>query len=155
MDLEEFVGSVGSGETDEVMSVIVVSSRIKTLLEGTFRRVSVEGDVTGFKPAMSGHVYFSLAERDAEGSTQKLDCVIYRFAGAGRAPILKDGDRVVATGRPEKKASCEDVLARNPLACVGAVTGEGLFRVRGLKGGAILEEKIEELKEAWQRTLRF
>jgi len=99
MDLEEFVGSVGSGETDAVMSVIVVSSRIKTLLEGTFRRVSVEGEVTGFKPAMSGHVYFSLAERDAKGSTQKLDCVIYRFAGAGRAPILKDGDRVVATGR--------------------------------------------------------
>jgi len=38
---------------------------------------------------------------------------------------------------------------------VGAVTDDGLFRVRGLRGGVILEEKIEELKEAWQRTLRF
>lgn len=100
MDLDEFVAAANRDYADEVMSVVVVSSRIKILLEGAFRRVSVEGEVTGYKPAMSGHIYFSLAERDARGATQKLDCVIYRYAGAGRGvPVLKDGDRIVATGR--------------------------------------------------------
>ncbi|HNS54944.1 MAG TPA: AIR synthase-related protein, partial [Syntrophales bacterium] len=63
--------------------------------------------------------------------------------------------RFVVTVRPEKKAAFEAVMAGNTLACVGAVTGEGLFRVKGLKGGVILEETIGDLKEAWQRTLRF
>jgi hypothetical protein len=35
------------------------------------------------------------------------------------------------------------------------VTADGLFRVKGLRGSMILEEKIADLKEAWQRTLRF
>ncbi len=63
--------------------------------------------------------------------------------------------RFVVTVRPEKKAAFEAMLAGSPFACVGTVTAEGLFRVKGLRGGVILEERIEDLKEAWQRTLRF
>jgi len=63
--------------------------------------------------------------------------------------------RFVVTVRPEKKAAFEAALAGSMLACVGAVTGGDLFRVRGLRGGVILEEKIGDLKEAWQKTLRF
>jgi exodeoxyribonuclease VII large subunit len=100
MDLDELLGSDNEEAREQVFSVVQISGRIKTVLESQFRRISVAGEVTGFKPAMSGHVYFSLAEKDAKGVTQKLDCVIYRFAGASRgAPVLKDGDRVVATGR--------------------------------------------------------
>jgi len=47
------------------------------------------------------------------------------------------------------------VLAGSSFDSVGAVTADGLFRVKGLRGSMILEEKIEDLKEAWQRTLRF
>jgi phosphoribosylformylglycinamidine synthase len=63
--------------------------------------------------------------------------------------------RFVVTVRSENKTAFEAALAGTPLACVGTVTADGLFRVKGLKGDVILEEKIGELKEAWQRTLRF
>jgi phosphoribosylformylglycinamidine synthase len=63
--------------------------------------------------------------------------------------------RFVVTVRPENKTAFEAALAGSPFACVGTVTAEGLFRVKGLKGGVILEEKIGDLKEAWQKTLRF
>jgi phosphoribosylformylglycinamidine synthase len=63
--------------------------------------------------------------------------------------------RFVVTVRPEKKAAFEAALAGSPFACVGTVTADGLFRVKGLKGSVILEEKIGDLKEEWQRTLRF
>ena len=78
-----------------------------------------------------------------------------RIARDDEALFSESQSRFVATVRPEKKAAFEAALAGNTLACVGAVTDDGLFRVRGLRGGVILEEKIEELKEAWQRTLRF
>lgn len=83
----------------EVLSVAQVSRLVKTLLETSFSRIRVEGEVTGFKRAASGHSYFALAERDPEGGTLKLDCVVYRFARAAAAVDLRDGQRVVAAGR--------------------------------------------------------
>lgn len=87
-------------QTDEatVLTVAQVSRRIKMLLEDAFPQVRVRGEVTGYKKAVSGHAYFSLAERDAGGQTLKLDCVLYKFARAS-ARVLRDGDLVVATGR--------------------------------------------------------
>ncbi len=100
MDLDELLAMDGHEGGPQVWSVVQISGRIKALLEGAFQRVSVEGEVTGLKPATSGHTYFSLAEKDARGVTHKLDCVIYKFAGAARgAASLREGDRVVATGR--------------------------------------------------------
>lgn len=101
MDLDELLRSDSESAEDRVFSVVSISGRIKSVLESSFRRVSVEGEVTGFKAAMSGHVYFSLTEKDQKGTTQKLDCVIYRFAGASRGAsnAVRDGDKVVATGR--------------------------------------------------------
>ncbi len=85
---------------DRVMTVAEVSALVKEVLEGTFPRVSVEGEVTGFKVAGSGHAYFSLAERAAESSqTLTLDCVLYRFTRAARSLTIENGKRGVATGR--------------------------------------------------------
>ncbi|HPB51239.1 MAG TPA: exodeoxyribonuclease VII large subunit [Myxococcota bacterium] len=101
MELDELLELDGQGgDAERVFSVVQISGRIKTVLEDQFRRVSVEGEVTGLKGAGSGHMYFSLAERDARNVTHKLDCVIYKFVSAARqAGQFKEGDRVVATGR--------------------------------------------------------
>lgn len=85
--------------TVDVLSVAQVSRLVKTLLETSFARIRVEGEVTGYKRAASGHSYFALTERDPEGGTLKLECVIYRFARAAASVDLRDGQRVVASGR--------------------------------------------------------
>jgi len=43
----------------------------------------------------------------------------------------------------------------NVYAEIGVVLPEPLFVVTGMKGGKVIEENIYELKEAWQKTLRF
>jgi exodeoxyribonuclease VII large subunit len=82
-----------------VLSVVELSRRVKDLLEGAFPRVSVRGEVSGFKRATSGHAYFSLCERDPDGQALKLDCAVYRFSRAAARLDLRDGQKVVVTGR--------------------------------------------------------
>lgn len=102
MDLDELLADDGGpGDAQpRVFTVVQISGRIKVILEDGIGRVSVEGEVTGLKPAGSGHTYFSLTERDARGQTQKLNCAIYKFSSAARVVgSFREGDRVVATGR--------------------------------------------------------
>jgi len=84
---------------NDVLSVVEVSRQIRTLLESSFPRVRVEGEVTGLHKASSGHFYFSLSERDPSGSNVKLDCVVYRHSRAAAGLDLRDGQRVICAGR--------------------------------------------------------
>jgi phosphoribosylformylglycinamidine (FGAM) synthase-like enzyme len=61
--------------------------------------------------------------------------------------------RFVVTVRPEKKAAFEAALAGHAIGCIGAVTGDGLFRVKGLKGGVILEEKDRRFEGSMAENL--
>ena len=64
------------------------------MVEGEFAWVSVRGEVSGFKRAASGHLYFALKDADAV-----LDAVCWRGI-AGRLGIRpEDGLEVVATGK--------------------------------------------------------
>ena len=38
---------------------------------------------------------------------------------------------------------------------IGRVTGDGNFLVRRLQGRTVIEEDISDLKEAWQKPLRW
>ena len=75
-------------------SVGDIARAIKGVLEGEFGRVRVRGEVSGFKRAGSGHLYFRLKDDDAV-----LDAVCWRGA-AGRLGIQpQDGMEVIATGK--------------------------------------------------------
>jgi len=84
---------------NDVLSVTEVSRRVRTLLESSFSRIRVEGEVTGLHRAASGHIYFSLSERDPDGGTVKLDCVVYRHSRAAAGLEIQNGKRVVCAGR--------------------------------------------------------
>ena len=75
-------------------SVSEISAAVKRTLEDGFAHVRVRGEVSGFKRAASGHVYFALKDQDAV-----LDAVCWRGV-AGRLSIQpEDGLEVIATGR--------------------------------------------------------
>ncbi|MCA8930356.1 MAG: exodeoxyribonuclease VII large subunit, partial [Alphaproteobacteria bacterium] len=75
-------------------SVGELARAIRGLLEGEFGRVRVRGEITGFKRAGSGHLYFRLKDEDAV-----LDAVCWRGA-AGRLGVApQDGLEVIATGK--------------------------------------------------------
>ena len=75
-------------------TVSEISVAVKRTLEGAFERVRVRGEISGFKRASSGHLYFAL--KDAEA---KLDAVCWRTTAGRLAVAPEDGLEVIAIGR--------------------------------------------------------
>ena len=76
-------------------SVSDIVHQVKNLLEGSFRGVSLVGEITNLKGSGSGHIYFTVSDRQSS-----LSCALFKM-DALRNPIiktLKDGDKVVLSG---------------------------------------------------------
>ena len=56
---------------------------------------------------------------------------------------------------PKDRHQFEDMIAGVDFAAIGQVTNKGKFEVYGLNGEVVLSAPIAELKEAWQRPLRW
>jgi exodeoxyribonuclease VII large subunit len=70
------------------------SSAIKNVIEGAFQYVRIKGEITGFKRASSGHLYFSLKDEDAV-----LSAVLFKNLAIITDFEIADGIAVVASGR--------------------------------------------------------
>jgi len=77
------------------LTVSEVTSRIRSLLEQepTFQSLWIEGEVTNFSRASSGHCYFTLKD-----SAARISCVIWRSTARGLRYLPQSGDQVVAHG---------------------------------------------------------
>jgi phosphoribosylformylglycinamidine synthase len=63
--------------------------------------------------------------------------------------------RFVVTIHPEDKRKFDKIMAGNIKGLIGAVTDRDLLQMTGLDGKMIIKEKINKLKEAWQKPLNF
>ena len=82
------------GDNAQAFSVSELSSALKRTVESEFSHVRVRGEISGFKRAASGHIYFSLKDENA-----RLDAVMWK-GGAARLPFApEDGLDVVASGK--------------------------------------------------------
>ena len=82
------------GDNAQAMSVSELSLALKRTVEDRFGHVRVRGEISGFKRAASGHIYFSMKDDNA-----RLDAVMWK-GGAARLPFApEDGLEVVATGK--------------------------------------------------------
>ena len=79
-----------------VWSVGELNAYIRELFEIDYRlrSVQVEGEVSNFTQARSGHLYFTLKDESAQ-----LKCVMWRSAAERLAFMPENGDSVVANGR--------------------------------------------------------
>lgn len=84
----------GSDHNQPVLTVGEISHALKRCVEGAFDFVRVRGELSGFKRAGSGHLYFSLKDENAV-----LDGVCWRNAASRLAIGPEDGMEVVVTGR--------------------------------------------------------
>lgn len=107
------------GSNAPPLSVSEISSALKRTVEDRFGHVRVKGELSGFKRAASGHLYFSLKDSDA-----KLDGVMWK-GNAGRLPFNpEDGLEVIATGKLTTyagRSSYQIVADRLELAGEGAL----------------------------------
>ena len=80
-------------ETLPKLTVSELTSLIKNTLECSFFGLTVEGEISGFRPAGTGHWYFSLKD---QGSV--IGCCMWRSTIPRVAFKPKDGMKVVVTG---------------------------------------------------------
>jgi exodeoxyribonuclease VII large subunit len=76
------------------LTVTDLTRQVKGALENVFPPLWVEGELTGFTAASSGHYYFTLKDQNSQ-----VSCVMFRRE-AGRLPFLpEDGISVLLLGR--------------------------------------------------------
>ncbi|MDA0996905.1 MAG: exodeoxyribonuclease VII large subunit, partial [Proteobacteria bacterium] len=87
-------GDGAVGDNLPVFSVSEISGLIKTTMEHRFEQVRIRGELSGFKRAPSGHLYFSLKDENAV-----IDGVCWRASAARLRIRPEDGMEVIASGR--------------------------------------------------------
>jgi len=100
-------------------SVSEISGAVKRVLEGSFSRVRVRGEITEFKRYPSGHLYFSLKD---EGG--KIASVVWRSGVSRLGLVPENGLEIVATGRISaygERSSYQLVVERMEYAGEGAL----------------------------------
>ncbi|MBL4747670.1 MAG: exodeoxyribonuclease VII large subunit, partial [Magnetovibrio sp.] len=83
-----------SGLNAPVYSVSEISGHLKRVVEDSFSFIRVRGEISGFKSASSGHMYFRLKDESAV-----LDAVCWRGTASRLKIEPEDGLEVIAMGR--------------------------------------------------------
>jgi len=86
--------SANTSSNVPIFSVGEISNALKITVEETFDRVRVRGEISGFKRAASGHLYFALKDDVAV-----LDGICWKGTAARLGIKPEDGMEVIATGR--------------------------------------------------------
>jgi exodeoxyribonuclease VII large subunit len=119
-------------------SVSQFSRAIKSVVEDAFGYVRIKGEITGFKKASSGHLYFSLKD---ENST--LGAVCFRNSAQNLNFEIADGLQVCVSGKIttfEGRSNYQIIVEKIEIAGLGAIlemlekrkqklANEGLFDV--------------------------
>lgn len=85
--------AVVNGRENRILSVSALTRIVKELLETGLSELTVEGEISNFKAAASGHWYFNLKDRDA-----MIQAVMFK-GNARSVPFMpSDGSLVRATG---------------------------------------------------------
>jgi exodeoxyribonuclease VII large subunit len=78
---------------ERVFTVSEITERVKAVLEDGFPWVTVQGEISNFRPSSTGHYYFSLKDNEA-----MLSVVMFRNRLAGLRFEPADGQLVRASG---------------------------------------------------------
>ena len=66
MTVDDYTSLSSSGDMTSVLTVSQITAQVKSVLDGTFRSVLVEGEISNFLHHGSGHMYFTLKDDKAE-----------------------------------------------------------------------------------------
>lgn len=79
--------------SEQIFTVSQITELIKGILENSFRTITIEGEISNWKPSSAGHIYFTLKDNSAQ-----IKAVIFRGNAYHLSFRPKDGDKVRCTG---------------------------------------------------------
>ena len=80
--------------SDKIFSVTEINSLIKDMLEGAFPQLTIEGEISNYRPNSTGHLYFTLKD-----STNQISAVMFRGYANYLNFKIQDGMKVQCTGK--------------------------------------------------------
>ena len=83
-----------SSENTKRWTITELTAKIRGVVEPSFLNVWVQGEISNFKPAASGHVYFSLKDQGAS-----VAAAIFGWGSRKRPFEIKDGLQVACRGK--------------------------------------------------------
>lgn len=119
-----------------------------------------KGLVRACHDCSDGGIGVAVAEMAFAGG---LGAVIYLESVPLGEPIDRDdfilfsesNSRFLVEVAPENKAGFEEVMGATSLAAIGQVSDSEVLEIYGLSGARIVAKSLSELKEAWQRPIRW
>jgi len=114
--------------TVRVYKISELNRALRSVVEEKFGSIWVEGEISNFTTASSGHTYFDLKDK-----TSKVSCALFRYVRANLIHIPENGDQVLLFGKIsvyENKGECQ-------------ITVEKIEP----RGRGILQKAFEQLKE--------
>jgi exodeoxyribonuclease VII large subunit len=85
--------AASSPQARKVLSVSELTAQIKQLLEKQIGSVWVSGEITNLRTQVSGHIYFTLKDANAQ-----LNGVLFRGEAIMNRSVLQDGQKVLLQG---------------------------------------------------------
>jgi phosphoribosylformylglycinamidine synthase II len=123
-----------------------------------YHKAVQEGLIASGHDCSDGGLGVSLAESAfAGGFGMEIDLAKVTKKDVDRDDYLlfsESPSRLVVTVKPANQKKFEKLFAGNDFACIGIVKGQNLI-IKGLSGKEIVNSAIGELKDAWQKTLKF
>lgn len=81
-------------DQENVFTVTQLTGLIKEMLEGSFKSVSLKGEISNFRPNASGHLYFVLKDNESQ-----ISAVMFRGRAGALTFTPKDGMLVQVRGQ--------------------------------------------------------
>ena len=79
--------------SEQVLTVSQITEYIKEILETSFHTITIEGEISNWRPSSAGHIYFTLKD-----NTSQIKAVLFRGNAFHLTFRPKDGDKVRCTG---------------------------------------------------------
>ncbi len=102
-----------------IYKVNELTSQIKTILEDSFSKIWVEGEISNFSAPSSGHIYFTLKDDKSE-----LKCAFFKGYNEKIKFEIKDGIHAVCFGKIslfEKRGQYQLIVTRMEPKGIGAL----------------------------------
>lgn len=91
--MDEYLFSQENQSQEIVYSVSQITNYIKEILESSFNHITIEGEISNWRPSSAGHIYFTLKDNNAQ-----IKAVMFRGSAYKLNFTPKDGDKVRCTG---------------------------------------------------------
>ncbi len=136
---------------DTVFSVAQLTSLIKEILEGNFQSVTIEGEISNYRPNASGHMYFTLKD-----SKSQISAVMFKSRAAALRFHPQDGMLVRCKGSLsvyEPRGNYQIIITSMEIAGEGNILMMLEERKRRLATEGLFDEAKKKKLPSFPRTI--